>query len=116
MFNNLGQRQILVKHVEKDEYIGILSGKIILDRFASDVSLMENQDPDSKLFHDIVVRSLPLYPLLQKAIPVKISSIRIWMNSRGVEAVPLIFRRKPVNLVTEKDLFAYLAQKLIAQS
>ena len=111
-FIQLSQRQILVKRANTQEFIGIITITKVLEALASKLLLIESEDTNINILHTTTIDHIELYPVLQRGLPILVSSIRIWLNSRGIEATPLYSMGKPLKLVTEKDLFGYLISRL----
>lgn len=111
-FMQLSQRQILIKKPNSNEFVGILTVKNIIEDLSSKLLLDETVNKNIDVLHTTSIDNLNYYPVLQRGVPILVSSIRIWLNSRGIEATPLYSMGKPLNLVTEKDLFGYLASHI----
>jgi len=109
ILHKLPQRQVLVKNSE-NIYIGQITTMNLLSALLSQIT-MKGTSGDS--LQTLLVSNISLKPLFQRAIPMVLSSARLWMNSRGIEAFPLYSRGKPVKLITEKDLVGYLAQQTL---
>lgn len=102
----LSQRQILIQNPEGTQLIGLLTVLRLLEFIFSQLILEQGE---LSLLHTTSVGDLPNFPILQKSTPVLVNSVRLWMNARGIEAVPLFYLGKPIKLVTEKDLVAFIA-------
>ena len=111
MFLHLGQRQMLIRDPINNQFKGLMSVMKILETLTTTL-IIENKDIPS--LQTTSVDSLTYSPLLQKGVPILVNSVRLWMNSRGIEAVPLFHRGQPVKLVTEKDLLGFLYSQLVA--
>ncbi|MCE7733665.1 MAG: CBS domain-containing protein [Candidatus Heimdallarchaeota archaeon] len=102
----LSQRQILIQNPEGTQLIGLLTVLRLLEFIFSQLILEQGE---LSLLHTTSVGDLPNFPVLQKSTPVLVNSVRLWMNARGIEAVPLFHLGKPIKLVTEKDLVSFIA-------
>ncbi|MHA2504329.1 MAG: CBS domain-containing protein [Candidatus Kariarchaeaceae archaeon] len=105
----LPQRQALVKN-EDGIYIGQITTTNLLTSLISQITIKGSSE-DS--LQTLLVSNISLKPLFQRAVPLVISSARLWMNSRGIEAFPIYSRGKPVKLITEKDLVGHLAAHVL---
>ncbi|OLS28230.1 MAG: Inosine-5'-monophosphate dehydrogenase [Candidatus Heimdallarchaeota archaeon LC_2] len=105
----LGQRQILIQNREGTQLLGLLTVLRLLEFIFSQLII---DDREISILHNTSVGELPNFPVLQKSTPVLVNSVRLWMNARGIEAVPLFHMGKPVKLVTEKDLVAFIVNQL----
>ncbi|MFV2014386.1 MAG: CBS domain-containing protein [Candidatus Heimdallarchaeota archaeon] len=102
----LSQRQILIQNPEGTRLTGLLTVLRLLEFIFSQLILERGE---LSLLHTTSVGDLPNFPILQKSTPVLVNSVRLWMNARGIEAVPLFHMGKPIKLVTEKDLVSFIA-------
>lgn len=105
----LGQRQILIQNRKGTQLLGLLTVLRLLEFIFSQLII---DDGEISILHSTSVGDLPSFPVLQKSTPVLVNSVRLWMNARGIEAVPLFHMGKPVKLVTEKDLVAFIVNQL----
>jgi CBS domain-containing protein len=101
----LSQRQILIQNREGTQLTGLLTILRLLEFIFSQLII---EDGELSLLHTTSVGDLPNFPILQKSTPVLVNSVRLWMNARGIEAVPLFHMGKPIRLVTEKDLVSFI--------
>ena len=69
-------------------------------------------NPNFDILQSLSPVDMTMKNLFQRSSPMLVSSARLWMNSRGLEAFPIYQRGRAVKLLTEKDLFGYLANNL----
>ncbi|MDH5402629.1 MAG: CBS domain-containing protein [Candidatus Heimdallarchaeota archaeon] len=106
-FNSSVQRQMIVQ--KGNQFLGIISHKSLIR------NLFEKFQKDNLNKLDLFkmsVDSLDYLPFSQRSTPVMVSSCRMWIKSRELEAFPLFYKGFPVKLITEKDLVGYLANNL----
>jgi CBS domain-containing protein len=98
-------RQVIVK---SDDGVlrGILTGMELASAVVKDIII---GDSTLSYLQTTKISTIPIRPLFQRSSPTVVSSLRMWMNSRAIEAFPLFQHNKPVKLITEKDLVGYLA-------
>ncbi|MHA2089291.1 MAG: CBS domain-containing protein [Candidatus Kariarchaeaceae archaeon] len=105
------QRHLLVKEKESNFYPGLVNMMSIL-RF---ITAKLTQESNLDFLHQETTKSVMQTPMFQKGTPILISSLRLWMMARGVEAVPLFYRNNPIRLVTEIDMVQYVSRKLFGE-
>ena len=99
-----GVRQQLLRNSHLNHYIGLITIMRTLGSLIGDDGVRRMTFLSSASVHSLVRR-----PLLQKGSPIMISSIRMWMNSRGIEAVPIFYRNSLAKLVTENEMIGLVA-------
>lgn len=104
-----GADELIVRKQEDNQIMGILTSMGILKNILSNL-YMKNYDVE--MLQGLVINRVSLEPYLSRPVPTIVSSIRFWMISRNIQAVPLYYLNKPIKLVTEKDLVGYVANKI----
>lgn len=104
-------RQVIVFDNKNDEYIGITRINDILKQCVP--SFVKSKVDMSFLYTtsvaDIIENNYATIPPLAV-----IRQIRHFMLSNNLEAVPITYSRKPIKLVSEKDLLGYIAANIKA--
>jgi len=108
-FMTLAQRQLLVKNTDENSYVGIVTIMTLLQALVNSITFT---NPNFDILQSMSIPEMVLKPLFQRALPVQLTSARLWMNSRGTEAFPIFHRGRPVKLITEKDLIGYAANHI----
>lgn len=106
---NSSTNQLLVKYEDQNVIRGLL-GEMELAYAVVDNIIIG--DSSLSYLQTTKVSGISIRPLYQRSSPTVVSSLRMWMNSRAIEAFPLFHSNKPVKLITEKDLVGYLAMHL----